>query len=129
MERDLHDLDVSTLISYPALVEALTAAGLAAEVYHSGGGVMTIGIGPTIRDSRNDERYSLLMGPSGYGADGIVYGSPSDFYVGPDDDGDEPASHSVVVRTNDIPTIVGYAAEITRRRAAGTPDLSDMTGF
>ena len=89
------------------IVAALVEAGISADLFHSGGGCATIGIGGIVDE--DEGRYAGLIGP-GYchwQDTGAAVFSSDELYIGPDDDGESEA-HTVTT----IAEVVEYARSI-----------------
>lgn len=71
----------------------VNAAGVKSSIQHTGGGCWTIYAGDTHDEPGWGERWAAIAGPgwsTGTLAEGQhFYANPDDFYVGPDDDGDD----------------------------------------
>lgn len=87
------------------IVAALTAAGIPAELFHSGGGCATIGLGAL----DDEDRYAGLIGPGSchWQDPGAAVFSPDELYIGLDDDG-ETEAHTVTT----VEQVVEYARTI-----------------
>lgn len=81
--------DADAQFDLSCVVEIVKAAGVPAYVEHTGGGCYTIYAGATRTDVDGDTRHAAVAGPGVMRAD-VYVGDWCDFYVGPDDDGDEP---------------------------------------
>lgn len=79
-------------INMDRIVEGLRQEGVRAYVEQTGGGCATIYIGETIPDSKGAgwDGYELCAGPGWFDGPGwtLARGARSDFYIGPDDQGE-----------------------------------------
>lgn len=93
-----------TRIDMQAVVEHVRKAGVYAYVEQTGGGTATIYAGTLSEwpDGHGDRRHAVAAGPGlfeGRGTNGFTkpYADTSEFWIGPDDDGNEPVGSPQIV--------------------------------
>lgn len=92
---------MTNTIDMQRICDLLNTQGITAYVEQTGGGTATIYAGESFTDKHGDPRHPVLAGPGWF--DGPAWtqphGDPTDFYIGPDDDGESDISEIEVAPT------------------------------
>lgn len=86
-----------TTISMTAVAQILVEEGVPAELWHTGGGIYCIYVGP----QNEDDRFRLIAGPGNEEETDIVFDA-HEIYVGPDDEGE---THMDNLREQGVTTV------------------------
>lgn len=107
---------MTSTIDMDAVADLLNVAGVAAYVEQTGGGCATIYAGPTHTDEHGDERYAVVAGPGWF--DGPAWtcarAAVGDFYIGPDDDGENVDAVTVATTADPASIVRLITAQLAR---------------